>query len=148
MVLCLFAFQLHYSTRKCQIWETPFDSLNETFPCSVDRISGPLGPTDHMNLLNHFLDLEVYTLLVPDEFHANSTNSLRSILANANACIPLNGGRNPNFILLDWFDIGNASGAAALLNAGITNAGYISYSISLCMTGVLIFIQFFFLETS
>jgi len=25
------------------IWEPPFDSIDPTFPCKVDRISGPLS---------------------------------------------------------------------------------------------------------
>ncbi|KAJ7037947.1 hypothetical protein C8F04DRAFT_1090744 [Mycena alexandri] len=35
----------------CQIqmiWETPFSTTDPTFPCSLDRISGPLEDVDHM----------------------------------------------------------------------------------------------------
>lgn len=99
-----------------QVWETPFDSTNSSFPCSVNRIKGPLSTTDHMSLINHFLDLDEASILIPDEAVADTTNSVDSILADAYGCVPLNGGRAPNFVLMDWVNSGNASGAIALLN--------------------------------
>ncbi|KIJ27232.1 hypothetical protein M422DRAFT_191249, partial [Sphaerobolus stellatus SS14] len=104
------------------VWETPFDVVNSSFPCSIDRISGPLADEDHMNLLNHFLDIQFpFNITIPYEVAANTTNSVSSILNESRGCLPLNGGRNPNFILIDWVSIGNATGAANLLNSGIIN---------------------------
>lgn len=42
-----------------QIWETPFSVTDPTFPCSVNRISGPLPTEDHMYLINHILDVNI-----------------------------------------------------------------------------------------
>jgi urease alpha subunit len=38
------------------IWEPPFSSTDPTFPCSVNRISGPLDTADHMYMINHNLN--------------------------------------------------------------------------------------------
>lgn len=48
------------------------------------------------------------------------TNGIPSILADASGCAPLNGGRNPNFLLFDWVDVGDVAGAAAMLNGNGT----------------------------
>jgi hypothetical protein len=37
-------------------------------------------------------------------------------MANANGCAPLGGNRFPNFVLLDWVDIGNEFVAANQMN--------------------------------
>ncbi|GJJ13474.1 hypothetical protein Clacol_007728 [Clathrus columnatus] len=98
------------------IWETPFDSTDSSFPCSVNRTAGPLAQTDHMNCLNHFLDIDILSVLIPDKLQAATTNGMTSVLDDAAGCAPLNGGRNPNFILADWVDIGQLIQTAALLN--------------------------------
>ncbi|KAF8586164.1 PLC-like phosphodiesterase [Ramaria rubella] len=98
------------------VWETPFDVTDASFPCSVNRTSGPLPTTSHMNLLNHFLDIELFGVFIPDKSAAGTTNGIPSVLADANGCAPLNGGRNPNFLLADWVDIGDLLGAADQLN--------------------------------
>ena len=65
------------------MWEPPFDSTDSTFPCSVDRISGPLATSDHMYLLNHFLDINLLDtgILISDRNDAPTTNSISS-------CVP------------------------------------------------------------
>jgi hypothetical protein len=73
-----------------------------------------------MNLLNHYLDVSVVGVTIPAEFDAFTTNAPPSIAAGASACAPLNGGRNPNFLLFDWVDIGNVSAAVELLNGNAT----------------------------
>jgi len=93
------------------VWETKYDVTNNTFPCTVDR-----GTADSMLLINHFLDLEFFGLLIPDREDASTTNSQSSIVANANGCLPLNGGLNPTFILLDFVDRGQAIAAGNALN--------------------------------
>jgi len=101
------------------VWETPFDSTDASFPCTVDRISGPLAQTDHLNLVNHFLDKALFginSVLLPDKSDASTTNSVDSILANAAGCAGLNGGRNPNFVLMDWVDIGQPINAVDQMN--------------------------------
>ncbi|KAF8518524.1 PLC-like phosphodiesterase, partial [Hysterangium stoloniferum] len=110
------------------IWETPFDVTNSSFTCTIDRINGPLSQTDHMNLLNHYLDLGFLndTITIPDFIDSNTTNSVSSLIAGSNACVSLNGNRNANFLMLDWVDIGDAFNASERLNMGITNKGEVT----------------------
>ena len=63
-----------------QIWEPPYDSTDNTFPCSVDRISGPLSTSDHMYMLNHFYDKDVFGtgILISDPLDAPTTNGVAS----------------------------------------------------------------------
>jgi len=100
------------------IWETPYDMTNASFPCSIDRIRGPLSSADQMYLINHALYIEVLDtgILVSDPLDAPRTNSVNSIVAHANGCIPLGSGRKPNFVLLDYVDIGQAITAVDKLN--------------------------------
>lgn len=61
-----------------QIWETPFDSTNDTFPCSIDRTAGPLSNDDHMYLINHDLNVDIVGAIVSDPGDANTTNGVPS----------------------------------------------------------------------
>lgn len=63
-----------------QIWEPPYDSTDDTFPCSIDRTEGPLSNDDHMYLLNHFLDTDVLGtgILISDPDDAPTTNGVDS----------------------------------------------------------------------
>ncbi|TDL29179.1 PLC-like phosphodiesterase [Rickenella mellea] len=99
------------------IWETPYGFTDATFPCSVNRTSGPLDTTDHMYMINHSLNVDIiFSLTVSDPIEASVTNSVDSILANAYGCTQFANGRAPNFILLDWVDVGQAYQAADILN--------------------------------
>ena len=82
----------------------------------MDRISGSLAQTDHLALINHFLDESILGILVPNKGAASTTNGVASILANAAGCSGLNGGRNPNFVLLDWVDLGQPLQAVNQMN--------------------------------
>ena len=60
-------------------WETPFSVTDEDFPCSVDRISGPLSAEEHMYMINHSLNVEIFPdVIVPDRIHASETNGVDS----------------------------------------------------------------------
>ncbi|KAK7692886.1 hypothetical protein QCA50_004521 [Cerrena zonata] len=100
------------------IWETPFSVTDSTFPCKVDRISGPLGTTDHMYMINHSLNKDILGtgIIVSDPLDAPTTNSVTSIMANAAGCEPLAAGRAPNFVLLDYINIGQGLQAVNQLN--------------------------------
>ncbi|KAF9003923.1 PLC-like phosphodiesterase [Cyathus striatus] len=102
------------------IWETPFSVTNPAFPCSVDRTSGPLATADHSYMINHSLNKNVLPIgdgvLVSDPGDAPTTNGVASILANVNGCLLLGSNRNPQFILLDFVDIGQGLQAANMLN--------------------------------
>jgi len=102
------------------IWETPFSVTNASFPCSVDRIHGPLATEDHMYLINHSLNKNILPIgagvIITDPIDAPTTNGVPSILANANGCAPLGANRAPSFVLLDYVNIGNGFRAADVLN--------------------------------
>ncbi|KAG9217732.1 hypothetical protein CCMSSC00406_0003579 [Pleurotus cornucopiae] len=102
------------------IWETPFSVTDPAFPCSVNRIHGPLPVEDHMYLINHSLNVNIIPIgegvIISDPFEASTTNSVTSIRANVDLCAPLAGDRAPNFILLDFVNRGEGLRAVDLLN--------------------------------
>ncbi|KAJ3792954.1 PLC-like phosphodiesterase [Lentinula aff. detonsa] len=104
------------------VWEPPFDATDPSFPCSVDRIAGPLSTEDHLNMLNHNLDIDVFGtgVLVSDPEDASTTNGVASIIANANGCAPLAGGVAPNFVMLDFVNIGAGMQAVDQLNGVVS----------------------------
>jgi len=62
-----------------------------------------------MMIVNHFLDLNIFGILIPDKAADAKTNAATgtgSIGAQADLCIRT-WGRSPNFILVDDFNIGN-----------------------------------------
>ncbi|KAJ7084558.1 PLC-like phosphodiesterase [Mycena belliarum] len=113
------------------IWETPFSVTNASFPCSVDRIHGPLATEEHMYLINHSLNTNIIPIgdgvIIPDPLDAPHTNGVPSILAHANECAPLGGGRAPSFVLLDFVNLGAGFQAADVLN-GVSPTGSASAS--------------------
>jgi len=100
------------------IWETPFSVTNDMFPCTVDRISGPLSTEDHMYLINHSFNKDILGtgVIISDPLAAKTTNSLDSIDANVAGCEPLASGNAPNFILLDSVNVGQGLQAVDNLN--------------------------------
>ncbi|KAF9056920.1 PLC-like phosphodiesterase [Rhodocollybia butyracea] len=98
------------------LWEPPFDSTDASFPCSVNRTSGPLTNEQHLNLLNHNLDVSVLGILLPNLADAATTNGVASIIADSNGCTAFTGGLAANFVLLDWVDIGEGPQAVDQLN--------------------------------
>ncbi|RDB16526.1 PI-PLC X domain-containing protein 1 [Hypsizygus marmoreus] len=101
------------------IWETPFSVTNSSFPCSIDRIHGPLPASDHVYMINHSLNKDLLNtgIIVSDPVHASTTNGVPSIIDHVNRCVPLSGAnRAPSFILLDFVNIGDGFEAADKLN--------------------------------
>jgi len=106
------------------IWETPFSVTNASFPCSVDRTAGPLADDEHMYLINHTLNVNLLPFLasspviVSDPIAAGTTNGITSVVDNANGCVAISGsgGRNPNFVLMDFVDLGQGLAAVNQLN--------------------------------
>ncbi|KAJ3082509.1 hypothetical protein HK100_009663, partial [Physocladia obscura] len=94
------------------VFETPYDSTDSTFPCSINR-----GVSGNMYLINHYLDTNILGILIPDRSAASTTNSVSSIFADAAGCAnSVGGGRYPNFVLLDFVDQGDPFAAAKDLN--------------------------------
>ncbi|EPQ50098.1 PLC-like phosphodiesterase, partial [Gloeophyllum trabeum ATCC 11539] len=100
------------------VWETPFSVTDSSFPCSVDRTSGPLPNDEHLYMINHSLNKNVLDtgIIVSDPADAPTTNGVPSILANAYGCTQFADGRAPNFLLLDFVDKGEPFKAADILN--------------------------------
>ncbi|KAJ2915082.1 hypothetical protein MD484_g5350, partial [Candolleomyces efflorescens] len=103
------------------MWEDPFSPTDPNFPCKIDRTAGPLSNDDHLHLINHNLNRNIIpfgwgTVLVSDFIRAPQTNALSSIIAHANGCAPLSRGRAPNYVLLDYIDVGEGMKAVDRLN--------------------------------
>ncbi|KAF6751921.1 PLC-like phosphodiesterase [Ephemerocybe angulata] len=102
------------------IWEDPFSPKDSNFPCKIDRTAGPLSNDEHLHLINHNLNVDILPgsseVLVSDYAHAPRTNGQTSILAHANGCAPLSQGRAPNFVLLDFVNVGEGKKTVDRLN--------------------------------
>jgi len=90
------------------IWETAYD-VTTTFDCAVNRTNG--DTSTQMYLINHFLDDDIAGILIPDKGQAAQTNAINgtgSLGAQASECAG-EYGRNPNFMLVDFYEYGNGS---------------------------------------
>ncbi|POR31844.1 PI-PLC X domain-containing protein [Tolypocladium paradoxum] len=96
-------------------WETPYGITDRRFPtCRVDRPSGG-DPTKLMGIMNHMLNFKVGDIVFPDLLDAGNTNSLASIQKQVDLC-KSQGKPQPNVVLLDWVNIGDAQEAQLVLN--------------------------------
>ncbi|PSS27466.1 hypothetical protein M430DRAFT_46563 [Amorphotheca resinae ATCC 22711] len=97
-------------------FETAYDVTNFT-SCALDRPPGSKGD-GLMMIVNHFKDIDILGIDIPDVMHDMSTNAATgsgSIGEQADLCINT-WKRSPNFILLDNFNIGDAFTAQNNLN--------------------------------
>ena len=89
-------------------FETSYDTTDPKFPeCSIDRPSGA-NPSGRLYLVNHFLDVDILGIDVPNELAAAKTNAVTgtgSIGAQVAICVGLYG-RYPNVVLVDYLDQG------------------------------------------
>ncbi|KAI9708093.1 MAG: hypothetical protein M1820_004297 [Bogoriella megaspora] len=126
-----------------QMWETPFDPTNASFPCTVDRPPS-LSRQDaqsRMYLMNHNLNLQIsfagQSLLVPNTALINTTNngseagigSLGSSAANCSS----DWNRAPNFLLVDYYNEPN--GTVFEVAAQMNNVTYNRQCCGLTPTG-------------
>ncbi|KAJ9139030.1 PLC-like phosphodiesterase [Coniochaeta hoffmannii] len=96
-------------------FETPYDVTDKSFnQCTLDRPSGA-SASGRMYIVNHFLDVDIFGIKIPDQINAPKTNSKTSIMAQSNLCYQA-WGRLPNLILLDWANRGDPIGAQNALN--------------------------------
>jgi len=104
------------------VWEDRYDPTDITFPCKVDRTAGPLAPREQLNLINHNLNANIlpvvgqHGFLLPDRLNSPRTNSVDSILKHAAHCSRIVDDRNPNFVLVDYVNVGQAALAVDKLN--------------------------------
>lgn len=116
------------------MWETPFDPTNRSFPCTVDRPAGlPIQDAQNrLYLANHNLNAEVSILgtsvLIPDVSQLNETNNATgfgSLGLAANNC-RIDYDRPPNVLNVDYYNIGGSydSGAVFQVAAAMNNVTY------------------------
>ncbi|QKX64250.1 uncharacterized protein TRUGW13939_11423 [Talaromyces rugulosus] len=113
------------------IWENPYEvTTASNFSCKPDRPSSVQGDTasalssNRLPFMNHFLDQDIGLGIVePNSDAANTTNGQSgtgNLLTAANECKDAYG-RQPAFILVDFFDKGPAIDTVDKLN-NVTNA--------------------------
>ncbi|KAI0686075.1 PLC-like phosphodiesterase [Cytidiella melzeri] len=92
------------------VWETAFDVTDTTFDCNVNRTAG--DPTTQMYLINHFLDssgfLGVPTPDIADAATTNGVTGVGSLGQQVETCAAQYG-RDPNFLLVDFYEYGGGS---------------------------------------
>jgi len=104
------------------VWEDRYDPTDITFPCKVERTAGPLAPREQLNLINHNLNVNVLPmvgergLLFPDRLNSPRTNSVDLILKHAGHCSTFVNVQNPNFVLVDYVNVGHGALAVDRLN--------------------------------
>jgi len=90
------------------IWETAYD-VTTSFDCAVNRSKGDTSTS--MYLINHFLDTVLLGSPVPDPGDADKTNAVsgtNSLGAQVQLCASQYS-RNPNFMLVDFYEYGGGS---------------------------------------
>lgn len=99
-------------------FETAYDVTDPNFSsCALDRPSGSSG-SGLMMIVNHFLDLDILGILIPDDFALDTTNAATgkgSIGAQSDLCYST-WGRRPNVVLVDYFNSGKVFTAQNTLN--------------------------------
>lgn len=103
------------------VWEDPYNPTDASFPCTVDRTAGPLPPTDQLYLINHNLNFDLMPFFkpgfkFPDRLNSLRTNGIYSIYSHALNCAAIMNNRNPNFVLTDFSNVGQAMAAVDFLN--------------------------------
>ena len=67
-------------------FETPYNTLDPSFPqCAIDRPPNA-APDGRMYIVNHYLDIEIAGILIPDRGAAGTTNAATSIGAQVAIC--------------------------------------------------------------
>jgi len=114
------------------IFETPFEvtaasnfSCQPNRPSSVENDIAAALASNRLPFMNHFLDTsESFGIEIPDASAAGTTNALNGGTGNlgdsAATCKSSYSGRQPTFILVDFFDQGPAIGTVDKLN-NVTN---------------------------
>jgi hypothetical protein len=113
-------------------WETPFSPTEPSFPCTVER--PPDQPEDvsreRMYIANHNLNLEVAiagaSLLIPASNRLNVTNGLEGegSAGMAVAECTSDWDRPPNFLLVDYYNIGSFNGSIFQVAADANGVSY------------------------
>lgn len=129
------------------MWETPYSPTNQSFPCTQQRPPGlkhQSAKDDYMNLVNHNLNTAVDlsaltggsssdTILIPNYADLNITNGaynqLGQLEANTLNCTE-DWDRAPNFLLVDYYNIGVPSAGSVFEVAAKANG--VTYNRQCC----------------
>ncbi|OKL59143.1 hypothetical protein UA08_05914 [Talaromyces atroroseus] len=114
------------------IWENPYDVTSASnFSCLPDRPSTVSGDTaaalssNRLPFMNHFLDQDIGLGIQEPDVSAidttNGQNGTGNLLTSADTCKSAYSGRQPTFILVDFFDKGPAIDVVDKLN-NVTDA--------------------------
>lgn len=115
-----------------QMWETPFDPTNQSFPCTVQRPPDLPGDAarDRPYLLNHNLNIQLALLgldmPVPARAELNLTNDVKgfgSLGAGAAGCLA-DWGRPPKVLNVDYYNMGGYPGSVFEVAAQMNNVTY------------------------
>lgn len=115
------------------MWETPFSPTDRDFPCTQDRPPNLDRNTtlDRMYIANHNLNIDVdilgSSLLIPASTTVNETNAVTgygSAGAMVGNCSSDWAGRPPNFILVDFYNIGSFNGSVFQVAADANGVSY------------------------
>lgn len=115
-----------------QMWETPFSPTDRDFPCTAQR--PPDRPRDvrqdRMYMANHNLNVEIalagISLDIPAYTILNETNAISgygSVGAASGNCTE-DWDRPPNFLLVDYYNLGNFNGSVFQVAADANNVTY------------------------
>lgn len=115
-----------------QMWETPFSPTEREFPCTVDRPPDQNRNTsaNRMYMANHNLNLEVAiagtSLLIPATNFLNETNAVEGYgsagVAVGNCTADWD--RPPNFVLVDYYNVGSFNGSVFQVAATANDVPY------------------------
>ncbi|KAJ9156725.1 PLC-like phosphodiesterase [Pleurostoma richardsiae] len=115
-----------------QMWETPFDPTDNSFPCTVARPPdlSTADASNRLSLINHNLNVEVSilgtSLLIPAITQLNVTNNVSgtgSLGLSANNCRSTYD-RAPNFLNVDYYNYGGFPGSVFEVAALMNNVTY------------------------
>jgi hypothetical protein len=118
-----------------QMFETPFSPTNRDFPCVADRPpadwAGALPRENRMYMTNHNLNVDIsfagISLLVPNTLILAETNAAAdeygSLKRSSLDCTGM-WGRPPNFLLVDYYNVGDFNGSVFHVAADANGVGY------------------------
>lgn len=121
-------------------WQTPFSPTDVDFPCTVQRPPGQARNVSENRLIlaNHNLNAELdvaslgIDILIPNTAELTNTNANTTAVGAAGTTIDQctgEWGRPPNYLLVDYYNIGNFNGSAL---AAAARANNVTYNMNSC----------------
>ncbi|KAK1700381.1 PLC-like phosphodiesterase [Colletotrichum godetiae] len=115
-----------------QMWESPFDPMDRTFPCTVQRPPdlSQEAARDRLYLMNHNLNAEYNifgaSILVPAVSLLNSTNNAtgNGSLGGAAQNCTRDWGFPPKILNVDYYNYGDPEGSVFQVQAKMNNVTY------------------------